>query len=152
MNKTKEINKKFEEFVNRQKTSKIFTTVDPETFAGKAIIACRAKLQGSLGDNGFLLMHLLDIVELMFMHDKFQAMNIVFTDENREDKIIEIIEKNDEELLNDLEKYLILQDKMSDLIREKDLYQKVVDDISQCDPNDKDKILEIAKPFLKLQK
>lgn len=143
------MNKKFEEFIKRQKTSKIFTTVDPETFAGKAIIACRAKLQGSLGDNGFLLMHLLDIVELMFLHDKFQANGFVFTDENKEDKIIEIIEKNDEALLNDLEKYLGLYDKISDMIREKDIYQKVVDEISMCDPNDKEKILEIAKPLLR---
>ena len=143
------MNKKFEEFIKRQKTSKIFTTVDPETFAGKAIIACRAKLQGSLGDNGFLLMHLLDIVELMFLHDKFQANGFVFTDENKEDKIIEIIEKNDEALLNDLEKYLGLYDKISDMIREKDIYQKVVDEISMCNPNDKEKILEIAKPLLR---
>ena len=143
------MNKKFEEFIKRQKTSKIFTTVDPETFAGKAIIACRAKLQGSLGDNGFLLMHLLDIVELMFLHDKFQANGFVFTDENKEDTIIEIIEKNDETLLNDLEKYLGLYDKISDMIREKDIYQKVVDEISMCDPNDKEKILEIAKPLLR---
>ena len=143
------MNKKFEEFIKRQKTSKIFTTVDPETFAGKAIIACRAKLQGSLGDNGFLLMHLLDIVELMFLHDKFQANGFDFTDESKEDTIIEIIEKNDEALLNDLEKYLGLYDKISDMIREKDIYQKVVDEISMCDPNDKEKILEIAKPLLR---
>lgn len=146
------MNKKFEEFIQRQKTSKIFTTIDPETFAGKTIIACRAKLQGSLGDNGFLLMHLLDIVELMFLHDKFQANGIVFTEENKEEKIIEIIEKNDEALMNDLEKYLTLYDKISDLIREKNDYQKIVDDISLCDPNDKSAILEIAKPFLKLPK
>lgn len=143
------MNKKFEEFVNRQKTSKIFNNVDPETFAGKAIIACRAKLQGSLGDNGFLLMNLLDIVELMFLHDKFQSMGIIITPENKEDKIIEIIEKNDENLLNDLEKYLNLYDKLFELIFQKDQYQKIVDEISLCDSNDQNKILDIVKPFLK---
>lgn len=143
------MNKKYEDFINRQKTSKIFERVNSDTFAGKAIIACRAKLQGSLGDNGYLLMNLLNIVELMFLHDKFQSLGIYITNENREDKYIEIIEKDDEELLNDLEKYITLCDEIEHLITEKNKYQKIVDEIQMVEPDDKDAIVSIVKDFIK---
>ncbi len=143
------MNKKYEDFINRQKTSKIFGRLNLDTFAGKAIIACRAKLQGSLGDNGYLLMNLLNIVELMFLHDKFQSLGIYITNENREDKYIEIIEKDDEELLNDLEKYITLCDEIGDLITEKNKYQKIVDEIQLVEPDDKDAIVSIVKDFIK---
>ena len=143
------MNKKYEDFINRQKTSKIFERVNTDTFAGKAIIACRAKLQGSLGDNGYLLMNLLNIIELMFLHDKFQSLGIYITDENREEKYIEIIEKDDEQLLNDLEKYITLCDDISHLITEKNNYQKIVDEIQMVEPDDKDAIVSIVKDFIK---
>lgn len=80
--------------------------VSTDTYAGKAIISLRTKLLGVLGDSGFLLLHLMDFVNFMILHDRFASKGIYITDENKEEKYIEILEMDDPTLLQDLEKYL----------------------------------------------
>ena len=80
--------------------------VDATTPAGKAILKVREKFRGVLGDSGFLLINLVHLINILLLHDKFAAEGIYITNENREEKYIEILEKDDPKLLEDLEKYI----------------------------------------------
>jgi hypothetical protein len=82
------------------------------------------RLRGAVGKNGLLVSELLDFVEVMLYHDKFKKLGIDINDRNQEDMYIEIIEKDDETLLDDLEKYLSLKENISKIQEHLTFYTK----------------------------
>lgn len=84
----------------------------------------KTRLRGAVGHNGMLISELLDFVEVILYHDKFKELGININDKNQEDMYIEIIEKDDESLLNDLEKYLSLKENISKVQEHLMFYKK----------------------------
>ena len=76
------------------------------------------------------------------LHDKFAAEGIYITNENREEKYIEILEKDDPKLLEDLEKYIEALDRVdviNNLVKE---YDDLVEKIKSYDGEDFDSIIK----------
>lgn len=122
--------------------------VDINTYAGKAIIACRTKFKGIYGDNGLITMNLISMVDMLRNHDYLASYGYFITDENREDKYIEILEKDDPKLLSALEQYITYLDtsvEMERVIRE---YKEVIEQIKEQNPDDVQAINAIIKPYL----
>ena len=71
----------------------------------------------------------IDYLDFMILHSKLASLGFFITDENKEEKYIEILESENEELLNDLEKYLELKEKIDQIIWKKnrfnELYEKI---------------------------
>lgn len=116
--------------------------VDATTPAGKAILKVREKFRGVLGDSGFLLINLVHLINILLLHDKFAAEGIYITNENREEKYIEILEKDDPKLLEALEKYIEALDRVdviNNLVKE---YDDLVEKIKSYDGEDFDSIIK----------
>ena len=116
--------------------------VDVTTPMGRAILKVREKFRGILGDSGFLLINLVHLINILLLHDKFAAEGIYITNENREEKYIEILEKDDPKLLEDLEKYIEALDRVdiiNNLVKE---YDDLVEKIKSYDGEDFDSIIK----------
>ena len=116
--------------------------VDVTTPMGRAILKVREKFRGILGDSGFLLINLVHLINILLLHDKFAAEGIYITNENREEKYIEILEKDDPKLLEDLEKYIEALDRVdviNNLVKE---YNDLVEKIKSYDGEDFDSIIK----------
>ena len=116
--------------------------VDATTPAGKAILKVRENFRGVLGDSGFLLIILVHLINILLLLDKFAAEGIYITNENREEKYIEILEKDDPKLLEDLEKYIEALDRVdviNNLVKE---YDDLVEKIKSYDGEDFDSIIK----------
>ena len=122
--------------------------VNIDTYAGKAIIACRTKFKGIFGDNGLITMNLVSFVDMLRNHDLLASYGYFITDENREEKYIEILEKDDPKLLEALEQYINYLDSINELERVIREYKDAVDKIKEQDPDDIQAINEIIKPYL----
>lgn len=122
--------------------------VDINTYAGKAIIACRTKFKGIFGDNGLITMNLVSLVDMIRTHDILASHGYFITDENREEKYIDILEKDDPKLLDALEKYINYLDTYNELERVIKEYKDTIESIKNCEPDDIKTINEIIKPYL----
>lgn len=122
--------------------------VDINTYAGKAIIACRTKFKGIFGDNGLITMNLVSLVDMIRTHDILASYGYFITDENREEKYIDILEKDDPKLLDALEKYINYLDTYNELERVIKEYKDTIESIKNCEPDDIKTINEIIKPYL----
>ena len=144
--------KSYQEFREKleDKNFKSISNVDVNTPAGKAILKVRSKFRGIIGDSGFLLLNLVELVKFMLLHDKFASLGIYVTEDNKEDKYIEILEKDDEKLLNDLEEYIEVQEKMTELVRAVDVYDKLIQKIKEVDENDEEAINKIISDYLEI--
>ena len=144
--------KSYQEFREKleNKNFKSISNVDVNTPAGKAILKVRNKFRGVIGDSGFLLLNIVEIVKFMLLHDKFASLGIYITEENKEDKYIEILEKDDEKLVNDLEEYIEVQEKMTELVRVVDVYDKLIQKIKEVDENDETEINKIISDYLEM--
>lgn len=121
-----------------------------DTYAGKAVIALRTKLKGILGDSGFLLLHLMDIVDFMMLHDKFASKGIFITQDNREEKYIEIIQTGDQDMIDDLERYIGYLDRLTELRTKIDTYNDIIQELKEVsDPNSEEEVNNIVKDYLK---
>lgn len=116
--------------------------VDATTPAGKAILKVREKFRGIAGDSGFLLINLMHLVNILILHDKFAAEGIFITNENREEKYIEILEKDDPKLLEDLEKYIEALDRVDTINVVINEYKELVEKIKCYDGDDYDSIIK----------
>lgn len=89
-------------------------------------------------------------LKYMMYHDKFAEAGIYITSRNKEEKYIEIIEKDDPELLEYLEEYLQLQEQISEIDSIRSLWKETMDKLNNLSdtPNDKDAIVSAIKPFL----
>lgn len=144
--------KSYQEFREKleKRNFKTISNVDVNTPAGKAILKVRNKFRGIIGDSGFLLLNLTELVKFMLLHDKFASLGIYITEENKEDKYIEILEKDDEKLLNDLEEYIDVQERMTELVRVVDVYDKLIQKIKEVDENDETEINKIISDYLEM--
>lgn len=123
--------------------------IDTSTYAGKAIKSVKTKLRGIMGDE-ILTMTLIDFVSFMLLNNKFANKGIFITHNNKEEKYIEIIETCDEELINDLEKYIILLDKLKEIEIKKEEYCNIVDSLKSLnDYNDRLSINSIIEEYLR---
>ena len=82
------------------------------------------------------------MINILLLHDKFAAEGIYITNENREEKYIEILEKDDPKLLEALEKYIEALDRVdiiNNLVKE---YDDLVEKIKSYDGEDFDSIIK----------
>lgn len=102
--------------------------IDTNTYAGKAAVALKTKVRGILGDD-LLTFTLLDFVTFMQLNNAFAAKGIFITEKNKEEKYIEIIETGDENLIQDLEQYIMLLDNIKLIQKKKDEYSEVINNL-----------------------
>ena len=123
--------------------------IDATTYAGKAAAACRTKVRGIL--NGDLLAFVIvDFVNFMLLHNKFLSKNVIITEDNKEECYIKIIEMGEESLIEDLEAYINLKDKIKNVETIREEYYGVVDQLRNLtDKNDKSAINSIIEDYLR---
>ena len=73
---------------------------------------------------------------------------LIFWFPKQEEKYIEILEKDDPELIEALEQYINYLDSTEELHRVIKEYKQVIDDIKQQDPDDIKSINKIIEPYL----
>lgn len=123
--------------------------IDATTYAGKAAAACRTKFRGVL--NGDLVtLAMVDVVNFMLLHTKFMSHNINITEDNKEECYIKIIEMNNEGLIEDLEKYIALKDKIKMIEDKRDEYYDIISRLqSLADKQDKQAVNSIIEDYLR---
>lgn len=124
--------------------------IDVNTYAGKALLACRNKFKGMFGDSGLIGMNLVVFAQMIQNHDYLASHGYFITEDNREDKYIEILEKDDPKLLDALEKYIGFLDSMQNLEHSIDVYKETVEKVKECDPEDVKSVNEAVKEYLSL--
>lgn len=123
--------------------------IDANSYAGKAIQACKLKARGIFGDE-LLTFKLLDFVSFFMLNNELSSKGYNITEDNREDVYIKIIETGDIQLINDLEKYISLRDSMKELEKKKDEYYNIVEKLSSLqDLNDETSVNEIVELYLR---
>lgn len=123
--------------------------IDINTYAGKAAKAVKTKVRGILGDD-LLTLKLIDFVNLMILNNKFMSKGIFITEENREDSYIKIIEAGDENLINDLEKYIMLLESVKSINDKKEEYQDIIYKLQNLkDHNDQESVNSIIENYLR---
>jgi len=123
--------------------------IDASTYAGKAALAVKTKARGILGDD-LLIFKLIDFVSIMLINNKFLNKGIVVTDDTKEEGYIKIIESGDDSLINDLEKYIVLKDKIKEIELQKDEYTDIINKLkSLSDLNDQVSINLIIESYLR---
>jgi flagellar motility protein MotE (MotC chaperone) len=123
--------------------------VDINTYAGKAIQACKLKARGIFGDE-LLTFKLLDFVSFFILNNELSSKGYTITEDNREEVYIKIIETGDVQLINDLEKYINLRDSIKELEKKKDEYYSIVEKLSSLQNlNDENEVNEIVESYLR---
>jgi hypothetical protein len=123
--------------------------INLESYAGKAALAVKTKARGIFGDD-LLIFELLDLITFMLLNNKFANKGFFITDENKEEKYIEIIETCDEQLIEDLEKYIFLLDKIKILQNKKNEYDSIIDSLKYLnDYNDQSSVNNIIESYLR---
>lgn len=123
--------------------------IDATTYAGKAASACRTKVRGIL--NGDMLAFVIvDFVNFMLLHNKFLSKNVIITEDNKEECYIKIIEMGEESLIEDLEAYINLKDKIKNVETIREEYYGIVDQLRNLnDKNDKTAVNSIIEDYLR---
>lgn len=133
----------FNDIINQQ-----IENIDIDTYAGKALIACRTKMKGIFGDNGLITLNLIAFMEFIRCHDILASHGYFITEENREETYIDILSKEDPKLLEVLQQYIDLSDSFEKVLVEIDRYKKVVQAVQECLPDDVEKINSAVKDYL----
>lgn len=133
----------FNDIINGQ-----IENIDINTYAGKALVACRTKMKGIFGDNGLITLNLISFMEFIRCHDQLAAHGYFITDENREEIYIDILNKEDEKLLDILQKYIDLIDSFEKVLTEIERYKKVVQAVQECLPDDIQAVNAAVKEYL----
>lgn len=116
--------------------------ISTSTYAGKAAKAVKQKAQSIISD-GLITFTLLDFISFIQINNMFADQGIFITNENKEQKYIEIIESGDEKLISFLEEYINLLDNIKNINNKKTEYQTIIYQLQTI--NDKDNIEEINK-------
>lgn len=123
--------------------------INLETYAGKAALAVKTKARGIFGDD-LLIFELLDLITFMLLNNKLANKGFYITEDNKEEKYIEIIETCDEQLIEDLEKYIFLLDKIKILQNKKNEYDSIIDSLKYLnDYNDQSSVNNIIESYLR---
>lgn len=119
-----------------------------DKYSGKAAAACRTKLRGVFGDSGFVMLHLMDVVMFMMLHDKLASKGYFITADNKDEMYIKILETGDVELFNILEKYIQYLSIMEVLQSKIDKYHEIIDQLKLNIDGDQNTINSIVKDYL----
>ena len=123
--------------------------INLETYAGKAALAVKTKARGIFGDD-LLIFELLDLITFMLLNNKLANKGFYITEDNKEEKYIEIIETCDEQLIEDLEKYIFLLDKIKILQNKKNEYDSIIYSLKYLnDYNDQSSVNNIIESYLR---
>jgi hypothetical protein len=123
--------------------------IDGDTYAGKAALAIKTKARGVLGDD-LLTFTLLDFVSCMLINNRFLNKGIIITDETKEEGYIKIIETGDESLINDLETYIELRDRIKLIEAKRDEYNEIISQLKRLtDYNDTTAVNAIVEEYLR---
>lgn len=123
--------------------------IDTNTYAGKAALAVKKKARGIMGDE-LLIFHLVDFVTFIQLNNKFADLGIYITEDNKEECYIKIIEMEKPELIDDLEAYIDLRDNINVIAKQKEEYQKIVNNLKGIsDKDDKDAVNAVIEDYLR---
>jgi hypothetical protein len=123
--------------------------LDASTYAGKAVLALKNKARGVMGDE-LLTFHIIDFASFMILNNKFAAKGIFITDENKEEDYIKVIESGDMSLIEDLETYINLRDKVQGIEAQKKEYTDIVNKLKVLeDANDTDAVNSVVEEYLR---
>lgn len=123
--------------------------IDVETYAGKAALAVKRKVRGVMGDE-LLTFTLIDFVSIMLINNKFTEKGIIITDDNKEECYVKIIEMGDDSLIDDLEKFINLKDKIKKIQLKKDEYVNIIEQLYDLDDhNDEQSVKNIIEEYLR---
>ena len=119
------------------------------TYRDKAQHALYKKARG-IFDDKILAFQLLDMIELMRVNNKFAALGIFITDDNREEQYIKVIESGDDSLIVELENYINLTDKIKELATMRQEFNDVLARLNAIeDPEDEITILQTIEDYLR---
>jgi hypothetical protein len=123
--------------------------IDANTYAGKAVKACKIKARGIFGDE-LLTFKLLDFVSFMLLNNEFVSKGYIITEETREENYIKIIETGDVDLIGKLEKYIELIDSIKELQVKKEEFYDIIGKLKVLtDLNDEKSINTIVESYLR---
>lgn len=117
-------------------------------YSGKAAAACRTKLRGIFGDSGFVMLHLMDVVMFIMLHDKLASYGYFVTKDNQDEMYIKILETGDATLFGTLEKYIQYLDIVSALQEKIDTYNEIITQLKLNVDGDEETINDIVKEYL----
>ena len=102
-----------------------------------------------MGDE-LLTFHIIDFASFMILNNKFAAKGIFITDENKEEEYIKVIESGDMSLIEDLETYINLRDKVQGIEAQKKEYTDIVNKLKVLeDANDTDAVNSVVEEYLR---
>lgn len=120
-----------------------------DSYAGKAALAVKTKARGIFGDD-LLIFELLDLITFMLLNNKLADKGFFITEENKEEKYIEIIETCDESLIEDLEKYIFLLDKIKIIQNKKNEYDNIIESLKYLSNyDDQESVHSIIEEYLR---
>lgn len=123
--------------------------IDASTYAGKAAWAVKTKARGIMGDD-LLIFKLVDFVTFITLQNRFASQGVYITETNKEQCYIQIIEKGDESLITDLEKYINLLDSIKTIEKQKEEYETIINNLRNLsDYNDEEKVNSIIEDYLR---
>lgn len=123
--------------------------INASTYAGKAVLALKNKARGIMGDE-LLTFHMIDFASFMILNNKFAAKGIFITDENKEEEYIKVIESGEMSLIEDLESYINLRDKVQGIEAQKKEYTDIVNKLKVLeDQNDAAAVNSIVEEYLR---
>jgi hypothetical protein len=102
-----------------------------------------------MGDE-LLTFHIIDFASFMILNNKFAAKGIFITDENKEEEYIKVIESGDMSLIEDLETYINLRDKVQGIEAQKKEYTDIVNKLKVLeDADDRDAVNSVVEEYLR---
>jgi hypothetical protein len=123
--------------------------IDANTYAGKAVKACKTKARGIFGDE-LLTFKLLDFVSFMLLNNEFLSKGYIISEDTREENYIKIIETGDTDLVDKLEKYIRLTDSLKELQTKKEEFYDIIDKLKSLpDLDDKESVNDIIESYLR---
>jgi len=123
--------------------------INADTYAGRAIMALKNKARGVMGDD-LLTFYMVDFASFMILNNKFAAKGIFITDENKEEEYIKVIESGDMSLIEDLESYINLRDKVQSIESQKKEYTDIVNKLKMLeDPEDREAVNNVVEEYLR---
>lgn len=123
--------------------------INADTYAGRAIMALKNKARGVMGDD-LLTFYMVDFASFMILNNKFAAKGIFITDENKEEEYIKVIESGDMSLIEDLESYINLRDKVQSIESQKKEYTDIVNKLKMLeDPEDREAVNDVVEEYLR---
>jgi predicted transcriptional regulator len=88
---------------------------------------------------------LIDYALYIDINNELASKGFFITDENREEKYLEILETGDDKLIDALEEFLILKDELSILKTARKIFTEILQKLKEADENDIDYLKELEE-------